>query len=235
LEVRNKYVGNFQFKFVKIPSIVNLIKTLRGFIALKQKLLGRVQYLLPRGINQDCLENFFSSIRVHGRHNRSPDVATFTTSFKTLSVNNFFARHSPGANCEQDDSHGALDTLRCFVTGEEIAGITSFHSSTSTVDLPHLPLHHRKSRVGKATLAYIAGFVGNSLLKKYGNCKMCREVLLTSDGTAVPVEVIEARTYSASHLTKPGSFLYCAISLATSRLHYAIGRICCKPNNASIT
>jgi hypothetical protein len=151
-------------------------------------------------------------------------------SFKTLSVNNFFARHSPGANCEQDDSHGALDTLRCFVTGEEIAGITSFHSSTSTVDLPHLPLHHRKSRVGKATLAYIAGFIGNSLLKKYGNCNMCREVLLTSDGTAVPVEVIEARTYSASHLTKPGSFLYWAISLATSRLHYAIGRICCKPN-----
>ncbi|KAH0820474.1 hypothetical protein GEV33_002317 [Tenebrio molitor] len=78
---------------------------------------------------------------------------------------------------------------------EEIAGITSFDSSTSTVDLPHLPLHHRKSRVGKATLAYSAGFVANSLLKKYGNCNMCGEVLLTSDGTAVPVEVIEARTY----------------------------------------
>jgi hypothetical protein len=112
-------------KFVKIPSIVILIKTLRGFIALKQKLLGRVQHLLSRGINQDCLENFFSSIQGHGRHNRSPDVATFTTSFEILLVNNFFARHSPGANCEQDDSHGALDTLRCFVTGEEIAGIAA--------------------------------------------------------------------------------------------------------------
>jgi hypothetical protein len=31
---------------------------------------------------------------------------------------------------------------------------------------------------------------------------MCGEMLLASDGTAVPVEVIEARTYSASHLTK---------------------------------
>jgi hypothetical protein len=85
--------------------------------------------------------------------------------------------------------------ISIWIFKEEIAGITSFDSSTSTVDLPHLPLNHRKSRVGKATLAYSAGFVANSLLKKYGNCNMCGEVLLTSDGTAVPVEVIEARTY----------------------------------------
>jgi hypothetical protein len=121
-----------------------------------------------------------------------------------------------------------------WIFKEEIAGITSFDSSTSTVDLPHLPLHHRKSRVVKATLAYIAGFVANSLLKKYENCNMCGEMLLASDGTAVPVEVIEARTYSASHLTKPGTFLYRAISEATSRLHSAIGRMCCKPNLATL-
>jgi hypothetical protein len=61
-------------------------------------------------------------------------------------VNNFFARHSPGANCEPDESSGALDALRCFVTGEEIAGISAIESeaSTSTIDLQ---LHHRKSRV----------------------------------------------------------------------------------------
>jgi hypothetical protein len=77
------YYNSNKKKFITIPSIVNLIKTLQGFIHLKLKLIGRVQYILPRAVNQDCLENFFSSIRGHGRHNRSPDVATFTASFKT--------------------------------------------------------------------------------------------------------------------------------------------------------
>jgi hypothetical protein len=228
------YYNSNKKKFIKIPSIVNLIKTLQGFIHLKLKLIGRVQYILPRAVNQDCLENFFSGIRGHGRHNRSPDVATFTASFKTLLVNNFFARHSPGANCEPDESSGALDALRCFVTGEEIAGISAIESeastsSTSTIDFSTLQLHHRKSRVAKATLAYIAGFIGRSLLNKYGGCNMCREMLLKADGT-VPLEVIEGRKYRHSSLVKPGTFLFWATSEATSRLMYAIPRLCSKTN-----
>jgi hypothetical protein len=142
-------------------------------------------------------------------------------------VNNFFARHSPGANCEPDESSGALDALKCFVTGEEIAGISAIESeaSTSTIDFSTLQLHHRKSRVAKATLAYIAGFIGRSLLNKYAGCNMCREMLLKADGT-VPLEVIEGRKYRHSSLVKPGTFLFWATSEATSRLMYAIQRLC---------
>jgi hypothetical protein len=54
------------------------------------------------------------------------------------------------------------------VTGEEIAGIFAIESeaSTSIIDFSTLQLHHRKSRVAKATLVYIAGFIGRSLLNK---------------------------------------------------------------------
>jgi hypothetical protein len=48
---------------------VNLVKTIKGFINLKRKLLQKVKYILPRAINQDCPENIFSIVRGHGRHN----------------------------------------------------------------------------------------------------------------------------------------------------------------------
>jgi hypothetical protein len=58
---------------------------------------------------------------------------------------------------------------------------------------------------------------------------MCREMLLKAEGT-VPLEVIEGRKYRHSSLVKPGTFLFWATSEATSRLMYAIQRLCSKTN-----
>ncbi|KAJ8914841.1 hypothetical protein NQ315_014854, partial [Exocentrus adspersus] len=89
--------------FVSNPSITNLKFTLPGFIKLKQSLIenGPFLYFLPRALNQDPLENFFGAIRGHG-----------------------MSSHSPGANCDEDFSEGALDNLRYFLTGEEMEGVT---------------------------------------------------------------------------------------------------------------
>lgn len=43
-----------------------------------------------------------------------------------------------------------------------------------------------KSKVAKATLAHIAGYVAKKLLSRFGNCEKCRRLLLSSDGD-VPV------------------------------------------------
>ncbi|XP_015840038.1 transposable element P transposase [Tribolium castaneum] len=214
---------------VKIPSIINLIKTLKGFIEIKRRLTARVSYVLSREINQDCLENFFASLRGHGRFNKSPDVAHFVSSFKALLVNNFFSRHSPRANCEEDFSTGVLGTLRCFLTGEEIAGISSLENEDLAIPSAegNTQLHQQKSRVAKATIAYVAGYVAKKILQNYGQCEECVKMLTHSDGD-VPMAVIEARQYRLSTLTKPGSYLYFVTSECVSRLLFYIPRICYK-------
>lgn len=84
-----KFWNASEKKFVTVPSLKNLIKSLQAFIDLKKVMLKKMTYILPRAFNQDCLENFFGNIRAHGVRNISPDVSHFITSFKSLLLNNF--------------------------------------------------------------------------------------------------------------------------------------------------
>jgi hypothetical protein len=164
-------------KLVKVPSLQNLIKTLRGFIYLKYVLLQKLEYFLLRAFNQDCLENFFASIRSHGVRYTSPDVSHFVTSFKSLIVNNFLKTRSLGSNCEDDFSTGALDNLRCFLTGEEIAGVHPLQSNGEDISqgAPGSIGTIKKSRVAKSTIAYVAGFVAKKVLKLNNQCDSCKQ------------------------------------------------------------
>jgi hypothetical protein len=221
-----KFFNKKKQTFVKVPSTVNLIKTLQGFLYLRQKLLNNMTYFLPRALNQDCIENFFSAIRTHGRRNVNPSAAQFVTSFKTLVLNNFMSTHAVGANCEKDFATGALNNLRCFVNGEEVAGVQLLGESEepASVNVPLAATKIRKTRVAKSTCAYIAGFICKKALKK-AHCQNCRDVLLYSDGS-VPLEVIQARQYRHSNLQKPGSFLYFCTSTALTILFDVIPKIC---------
>ncbi|KAJ8915290.1 hypothetical protein NQ315_014798, partial [Exocentrus adspersus] len=64
---------------VTVPSLKNLIHTLKGFIYLKHVLLNKYnfKFILTRFFNQDPLENFFSYIRSHGVRNVSPGPTHF--------------------------------------------------------------------------------------------------------------------------------------------------------------
>jgi hypothetical protein len=224
-----KFWNGSKKKFVRPPSLLNLIKTLRAFIYLKKLLLKKINFILPRALNQDCLENFFGSVRAHGARNTSPDVFHFITSFKSLLLNNFMTSHSPSSNCEDDYSAGALDNLRCFITGECIAGVRRLDDYEHPANVPATLLCVKKSRVGKSTIAYVAGFVARKVLKSTSNCQNCKNVLLHSDGD-VDLGVIEARQYANCNLVKPGSYLCFAISQSLSRLFYLIPRNCHKNN-----
>jgi hypothetical protein len=83
-------------KLVKVPSLQNLIKTLRGFIYLKICFAPKNLILYAYIFNQDFLENFFASIRSHGARYTSPDVSHFITPFKSLIVNIFLKTRSLG-------------------------------------------------------------------------------------------------------------------------------------------
>ncbi|KAF5295545.1 hypothetical protein FQR65_LT10408 [Abscondita terminalis] len=59
----NKMLESLRFctkvtnKLCKDPSVVNLVKTMRGFMNLSRSLLQKVDYALPRASNQDCFQN----------------------------------------------------------------------------------------------------------------------------------------------------------------------------------
>lgn len=72
-------------------------------------------FLLLRNINQDSLKCFFESIRSYGSRNNMPNWYHFSTSFKTSLLNNFSSLKSLG-NCELDDSIGASDNLKQFLS-----------------------------------------------------------------------------------------------------------------------
>ncbi|KAK9710416.1 Transposase protein [Popillia japonica] len=178
------------------PSIKNWISTLEGFKKIWKKLsdLG-FEYLCPRNLNQDPLENFFGCIRSHGVRNITTTVASFISSYKSLIVNNFASPHSPGANCEEDNSDDALDSLKNFIykiqedttdidTIEEeddhfaFTTIYKIQEDTTDIDTIEEEDDHfafttaNNERINK-THAYIPGNVARKILRKVGPCKQC--------------------------------------------------------------
>ncbi|GLV38177.1 hypothetical protein CBL_12823 [Carabus blaptoides fortunei] len=113
MEFLNKVEG----KKSSPPSLINLTITIRRiheiFRITKKK---RAEYLCTRNFNQDPLENFFGLVHNHGVRNISPNCSAFKPAFKMLTINNFRAKHSLGANCEEDVTEGALSTLRELLT-----------------------------------------------------------------------------------------------------------------------
>ncbi|KAJ8926619.1 hypothetical protein NQ314_020983 [Rhamnusium bicolor] len=137
--------------------------------------------------------------------------------------------HLLGSNCENDFSTGALDDLRCLVTGEIIAEVRPLEDDECLPDVPASLSFVKKSRVAKSSITYVAGFMARKVLKSTRNCQNCQNVLLYSDGN-VELDVIEARQCQNNNLVKPGSYLCFATNQSSSRLFYLIPRLCHRNN-----
>ncbi|KAJ8913407.1 hypothetical protein NQ315_008800 [Exocentrus adspersus] len=174
---------------------------------------GPFEYFLPRAFNQDPLENFFGAIRSHGVRNTSPDVSHFINSFKSLIINNFMSSHSPGHNCEEDFSEGALDNLRSFLTGEEIPGIAPLQSDDD-IETPLSVINCKKTRVAENVLYYIAN-----------KCEECKNNLTANVNTNYS-EFVSVREYDNCNFLRAGGFLNFAVSQCVSYLFFLIPRVC---------
>jgi hypothetical protein len=233
-----KFFNSEKQTFCMIPSITNLIHTLKGMHYLMGILFkNNFEYVIPRNINQDALEIFFGCIRSHGVRNNSPDVSHFISSFKSLVINNYMSRHSVGRNCGRDYTEGALDNLHCLLTGEVVAGVVPLESEESNINLGDLEqfCKSKKSKVSQCTLYYVAGYVAKKTLAYVNNCHDCKRALLCSDGSDSQfADFIEARAYKNCRLIKPGSFLFFITKEAVSRLFYILPRVCQMRNLSKI-
>ena len=59
------------------------------------------QCLTPKRINQDALENFFGMIRTYNFSNINPFISQFTSTFRTLLINDLSCDRSSRSNCEE--------------------------------------------------------------------------------------------------------------------------------------
>jgi len=221
-----KYFCHKKNKFVTVPSLKNLIFTIKGFIYLSQNILKKYpnKYVTVRTFQQDSLENFFGCIRAHSVRENMPSASHFVCSFKALITNNFLSTHSPGANCEKDVSEGVLENLHNFVTSKVMDGINTLNEEIVEPEIPSILIKQKRSFISKCTSTYIAGFIAKKVLKKI-KCNQCKNNILKSHSEA-NMDFIKARQYKNSHLTKPGSYFYfLVVSQSVSRLFYLIPRI----------
>lgn len=207
--------------------IKNYIKTLEYFkyLWLKLKSVG-FKFLLLRNINQDSLECFFGFIRSHGSRNNMPNCYHFSTSFKTLLLNNFSSLKSLG-NCELDDSIGALDILKQFLSGpNEVHSIDvslNFSLNSFNVELAK----SNKSAIGEMTIGYVAGYIVRTLIKSINNCNICKNDCIDIHNFN---ELINVRNYSDNRLKTPSQNFNNIIEHILNIFTQVINSICYKPH-----
>ena len=145
-------------------------------------------YLNLRSLNQDPVENLFSSVRQHGVFNTNPTCKQFTAALKTVVVNKLVAPTTEG-NCE-DDGCTPLENLRNLLQyaekteTAEVEEVTEFDeeevSGTSNLDASICFENLEKlSDEDSQGLAYVSGYI----LKQIDvfNCDACQSALTTTE------------------------------------------------------
>lgn len=162
------------------------------------------KFLSPRNLNQDCLENYFSSVRSRGVRNVNPTCSGFIATNKSLLLNNFTSPRSFGQNCEDDHCNRSLDNLRQFLSIPPL-----------TVELPEItvPIHSQtnvsirpSTIVSEYASAYTAGFIVKKTLQTchLDKCRHCMHYLCAQYSEPQNI-LIQARHYKQTKPKEPSS------------------------------
>lgn len=123
--------------YVKVKCFQCWQITIKGIIKLWKKLKSyNFSYLRTRRINQDCIENFFDSIRQQSGNSLNPTAIQFARAFKKLfSIS--FLKHPDTQNCapDQDDMLNLIETL------SSISSTVSEFAPSSTCTMLDIPNH----------------------------------------------------------------------------------------------
>ena len=136
-------------------------------------------------LNQDCLENFFSSIRGKGGHRIHPTAREFRMAFRQISVDSFFS-HSPGSNCLEDtDSYLLRLTPEQFAElgggdeeEEEALQDEALQDLIAIATPAPLQKDEHLKIAEENVLTYIAGYVAYKLKDAQNLCTGCTASLV---------------------------------------------------------
>lgn len=207
-------LNNFSFATsTPIPCINNLKISIRCFLSyqlfLEQNF--KLEYILTRHYNQDCIENLFSIIRYEADENGSLRPEVFKKVFSSLLFSNFVRYKSiENKNCLDDENIFLSLVKKDHKIKESVEDKPSDNISITELDYldsKFLELNDDNIDRNYLTLnvsSYIAGF----LLKKMDFiCKECFFKLSSSDKNQPGLEFIGAKERPGQNLYSP-SYLF---------------------------
>lgn len=156
------------------------ILTLNSMILLYEDLRSQgYEYLIPRRLNQDCLENFFSTIRGSGGHNRNPSALQFHSNFKMACFKNCSTKKH-FTNCEDDDDNFCIDLIsstKCDIKCSENELYSSDKDEYDDDDgHNNINIADEFDYIEKNVIYYLAGYVAKRSIEK-SDCPMCLQIL----------------------------------------------------------
>ena len=183
---------------------------------------AELSFLMTDRLNQDCIENLFSTIRGKGGHRDNPDAVQFRTAFRQIMVDKIL-KPTVGANCKED-----LDTFLLTLRSVEREGssdptppapspVTSLSSSVqSLLSVCRFPVQSVSLSVVEGNIAaYIAGYLCRKICPKV--CQVCSDNMQSSIDPNNPVHTFLAtKNYGDTlhgGLTAPSRRMYEAVKL----------------------
>ncbi|KAJ3640332.1 hypothetical protein Zmor_003639 [Zophobas morio] len=164
--------------------------SIRSAIAVWNNLhLAGFQYLCPRVLNQDPVENLFCCIRQHGVTNTNPTCHQFVAALKACIVNNLVTPKYVSANCE-DDGESVLSNLHALLEGSRSEDDVSNFSDVSDYDntFKFAISNEEISEKERAALKYVSGLI----LKKINlpDCASCKSFFFSSSDQRNPSDLL---------------------------------------------
>lgn len=153
-----------------IKCLSGLQITIHSFLQLWNFLKGNsFSFVFTRRLNQDCLENFFGSIRQQSGNASNPTPIQFTRAFKKLVCLNYF-QHSEGSNCDED-----FDSLLTKVTDIQNFVFNELPKPSNESDSKSVKIScidYRDNLPGTNALNYVCGYLIRKCLEIH-SCDVC--------------------------------------------------------------
>jgi hypothetical protein len=162
------------------PCFDGFLLTLNAILSLYSSL--NCKYILTARLNQDVLENFFSSIRQRGGFNRNPTVKGFRTSYRVLAVKNIVQPPKTSSYEGDDDvllplEDVATSTNSTLPSGnEEPEEEEEEKISDSSIDFDQVgEVSERALTLEDCSTAYFAGYLLKRLKDRI-DCENCKNI-----------------------------------------------------------
>ena len=189
----------FSGLILSINSIIQLWKDLKS---------EEILFLLTNRLNQDPLENLFSSIRRHGGHSTNPTVKLFRIALQR-SITSGLQDQVENSNCEIDDnkyicvdlddkSENKNNTDENIGSNMHMEILTSSSDESSDINSSIKSLNFETGTMSSNSIVYFGGFLVKRCIEKF-KCQTCNKRLHTTKNMSDPDQMlIINRDYSST-------------------------------------
>lgn len=164
-----------EVKYSVVPCFTGMLQSINAILMLHADYKTKeLPYILTGRLNQDPLENLFSTFRQRGGYNRNPTCRTFSGLFKSHIVSNLM-KPPENTNCEPDEDWDIFNKDPVPYTSQEDKRDSDDSQSLSTsVSEESTNSENQATGLEDCSVVYFAGYLAKKLIEKY-NCQLCKD------------------------------------------------------------